>query len=117
MLSREEKFSLFTSLVATVATVELKGDTIPYCSLNGHMYCYLSKEGLMALRLPGDLRQQFIERYQTTLMTAYGIVQKEYVVVPDHVLQDIEELKPWFRDSHLHVGLLKPKPTKAKKKD
>ncbi|HWD86693.1 MAG TPA: hypothetical protein VG367_01115 [Mucilaginibacter sp.] len=117
MLSREEKIGLFTKLIETVPTVELKGDTIPYCSLNGHMYCYLSKEGLLALRLPAELRQQFLETYNTTLMTAYGIVQREYVVVPDDVLENIEELQPWFHNSHLHVGLLKPKPTKTKKKD
>jgi len=116
MLSREDKIDLFAKLVAIVPTVELKGDTIPYCSLNGHMYCYLSKEGIFALKLPVGLREQFLEKYSTTLMTAYGIVQKEYVVVPDHLLENTEELKPWFHGSHLHVGLLKPKPTKAKKK-
>ena len=117
MLSREEKISLFAKLVGTVPTVELKGDTIPYCSLNGHMYCYLSKEGTLALRLPADIRQQFLEQYNTTLMTAYGIVQKEYVVVLDQLLENTDELRSWFSNSHLHVGLLKPKPAKTKKKD
>jgi hypothetical protein len=118
ILSRETKIDFFARLVETIPSAQLKGDTIPYCSMNGHMYCYLSKEGVLALRLPADKRAQFLERYNTTLMTAYGIVQKEYVVAPDFLLADTEALKPWFNTSFLHVGLLKPKPsTKNKKKD
>jgi hypothetical protein len=118
ILSREAKIDLFASLVETIPSAELKGDTIPYCSINGYMYCYLSKEGVLALRLPADKRTQFLEQYNTTLMAAYGIVQKEYVVVPDFLLSDTEALRPWFNISFLHVTLLKPKPTsKNKKKD
>lgn len=82
------------------------------------MYCYLSKEGVFALRLPADKRAQFLEQYNTTLMTAYGIVQKEYMVVPDFLLADTEALKPWFNTSFVNAGLLKPKPApKNKRKD
>ncbi|MGZ3778863.1 MAG: hypothetical protein ACXVAZ_14470 [Mucilaginibacter sp.] len=107
ILSREAKIDLFTKLVKATPSVELKGDTIPYCSINGRMYCYLSKEGELALRLPADKRTLFLEQYNTTLMTAYGIVQKEYVVVPDFLLNDTEALKPWFNTSFLHVGVVK----------
>lgn len=116
ILSREAKTDLFASLVETIPAAVLKGDTIPYCSMNGHMYCYLSKEGELALRLPADKREQFIEQYKTKLMTAYGIIQKEYVVVPDFLLADIEALKPWFNASFVYVGLLKPKPTSKNKR-
>ena len=116
ILTREAKIDLFARLVETTPSAVLKGDTIPYCSMNGHMYCYLSKEGLLALRLPADTRTHFLEQYNTTLMTAYGIVQKEYVVVPDSLLADTEALRPWFNASFVHVGLLRPKPTSKNKK-
>jgi hypothetical protein len=117
ILSREDKIELFAKLVATNIVAELKGDTIPYCSMNGHMYCYLSKEGLLALRLPADRRAQFLEQYETTLMSAYGIVQKEYVVVPDNLLINTDEARAWFENSYLYVSLMKPKPAaKSKKK-
>ena len=116
IFSREDKIALFAKLVATNPLAVLKGDTIPYTSMNGHMYSYLSQEGVLALRLPEKQRKEFLEKYNSTLMEAYGIVQKEYVVVPDSLLQNTDELKPWFEDSYVYVGLMKPKPTKGKKK-
>jgi hypothetical protein len=116
-ISREDKIALYSKIIANQAGVELKGDTIPYTSLNGHMYSYLSKENVFALRLPETARAEFIEQYKTTLMIAYGIIQKEYVVVPDALLVDTVALIPWFQRSFAYVNTLKPKPaTKGKKK-
>ena len=42
---------------------------------------------------------------------AYGIVQKEYVDVPDGLLEDTEQLGTWFALSHAFVSSLRPKPT------
>ena len=116
IISREDMIVLFAKLVAANHLAVLKGDTIPYTSTNGHMYSYLSKEGTLALRLPEKERTVFLEKYKSTLMEAYGIVQKEYVVVPDSLLKNTDELKPWFESSYVYVGLMKPKPTKGKKK-
>jgi hypothetical protein len=60
MLSHEDKIDHLTKLVATIPSAQLKGDTIPYCSMNGHMYCYLSKEGVLALRLPRISARNFL---------------------------------------------------------
>jgi len=114
-LSREEKTELYNKLVATHAEAVRKGDTIPYTSVNGHMYSYLSKDGFVALRLPEVSRNEFLEKYKTTLVTAYGIVQKEYVTVPDHLLTKTDELKRWFDLSYEYTASLKPKPTKNKR--
>jgi hypothetical protein len=115
MISREDKIRLYTMLVETKPGAELKGDTVPYTSLNGHMYSYLSKENVLALRLPKTVLGEFLEKYKTTLMTAYGIVQKEYAIVPDSLLADTAQLAPWFEQSYDHISTLKPKPTTKKK--
>jgi len=115
--SMKEKIELFNQLVATHPEAVRKGDTIPYTSLNGHMYSYFPKDGFLALRLPEKARAEFLEKYNTTLVTAYGIIQKEYVTVPDNLLANTDELKPWFNASYDYVITLKPKPTKGKKKD
>jgi hypothetical protein len=81
------------------------------------MYSYFSKDGFLALRLPENERKVFLEKYNTTLVTAYGIIQKEYVTVPDDLLGRTDELKPWFDKSYSYVGSLKPKPVKGKKKE
>jgi len=114
-MTNAEKIELFNKLVATHPNATRKGDTIPYTSVNGHMYSYFSKDGFLALRLPESERAAFLEKYNTTLVTAYGIVQKEYVTVPDSLLAETDELKPYFDSSYAYVSALKPKPTKSKK--
>jgi len=72
---------LYEKLVATNPNVERKGATVPYTSLNGHMFSYLSKEGKLALRLPMESGKRS-EEVQGQAMLAYGVVQPEYVEVP-----------------------------------
>jgi hypothetical protein len=65
-----EKLALYEKLVATIPDVERKGATVPYTSINGHMFSYLAKTGTLALRLPEPERQKFLDKYKTTLCTA-----------------------------------------------
>jgi hypothetical protein len=102
----------YDRLIATQPGVDRKGATIPYTSVNGHMFSYLSASGALALRLPPAERADFLDRYNTTLHEAYGIVQKEYVAVPDGLLADVGQLGPYFVASYVYVAALKPKPTR-----
>jgi hypothetical protein len=100
---------LYRKLVAAIPAVELKGATMPYTSLNGNMFSFLTKEGKLALRLPTEEREAFLEKYQTELCVQYGKVMKEYVAVPDDLLGRTEELKRFFEISYTYTGSLKPK--------
>ena len=117
MTTIRESITLYKKLVESHHGSALKGDTIPYTALNGHMYSYFNKEGFAALRLPGPVKAAFLEKYNTTLVTAYGIVQKEYVVVPDSLLANTEELLPYLQAGYDYVSSLKPKPAKGSKKE
>jgi hypothetical protein len=110
----DEKLKLYDKLAATNPLVQRKGATVPYTSLNGHMFSYLAKSGELALRLPAGARETFLKKYKTTLCAQYGIVQKEYVMVPDSLLRKTRELKTYFDLSYAYVSSLKPKPTKKK---
>jgi hypothetical protein len=114
-LSREEKVFLYGKLATTHPNAEVKGNTIPYTSLNGHMYSMLTKGDEVALKLPAVERKKFLEKYKTKLAEQYGIVQKEFVVVPDSLLEKTDELRPYFDMSYHYVRSLKPKATKKKK--
>jgi len=111
-----DKLALYEKLVATNPKVERKGATVPYTSLNGHMFSYLSKEGKLALRLPAGEREAFLKKYKAKLCQAYGVVQPEYVEVPDSLFSSTRELKKYFDCSYDYVSSLKPKPTTKKKK-
>lgn len=111
-----DKLELYEKLVATNPSVKRKGATVPYTSLNGHMFSYLSKEGKLALRLPAGEREAFLKKYKARLCDAYGVVQTEYVEVPDSLLSSTRELKKYFDRSYAYVASLKPKPTTRKEK-
>jgi hypothetical protein len=78
------------------------------CSAN------LSKQGKLALRLPAPEREAFLKKYKAKLCEAYGVVQPEYVEVPDSLLSSTQELKKFFDCSYAYVGSLKPKSTTKK---
>ena len=115
----EDKYTtnlgLYEKLVATNPNVDRKGKTMPYTSLNGHMFSFLTKEGHLALRLPTADREIFLEKYDTHLCEQHGTVMKEYAEVPDSLLGKTDVLKTYFDMSYAYVGSLKPKPTKKKK--
>ncbi|HEY2721659.1 MAG TPA: hypothetical protein VGI82_08040 [Chitinophagaceae bacterium] len=107
-----EKFKLYEKLVATNSKIELKGATVPYISHNGHMFSNFNPDGTLGLRLPPDKIESFLKKYKSKLVEAYGIVRKEYVVVPDSLLKKTAELKPYFDMSFEYVNSLKPKPAR-----
>ncbi len=111
-----QKLESYKKLVATNPKIEQKGATVPYTSVNGHMFSYLSKEGKVALRLPTEEREAFLKKYKAKLCEAYGRVQPEYVEVPDSLLSSTRELKKFFDRSYEYVSSLKPKPAKRGKK-
>lgn len=111
----KDKLELYDKLVATHPDIERKGVTSPYTSHNGNMFTYLSKTGTLGMRLPKEEREAFLIKYKTTLFEQHGAVMKEYVTVPDELLQNTEALKVYLDISYAYVQTLKPKPTKKKK--
>ena len=105
----EAVLEAYEALVATHPKLERKGRTMPYTSVNGHMFSFLTPDGVLALRLPADERQAFLDRYGTHLVEQHGAVLKEYVAVPGDLLSRLDELSPWFDRACAYVGSLKPK--------
>ncbi len=105
----------YNILIKTNPAIERKGKTTPYTSVNGHMFSFLSKEGEMGLRLSGEDREMFITVYNSALMEQHGRVMKEYVKIPDTLLENTDELSVYLEKSLGYVSSLKPKPSKKKK--
>ena len=106
---------LYEKLVATNPRVQRKGATMPYTSVNGHMFSLFTKDAYLALRLPSDVQQAFLKKYKTKVTEQYGAVMKEYVDVPEALLKKTSELKKYFDLSFAYVSSLKPKPTSKNK--
>lgn len=90
----------------------VKGAKNPYTSRNGHMFSFLDGDGTMALRLSGELADDFLSRFESGPVIQYGGVMRGYVSVPDDLLSDAEELGSWFEKAYEWIGTLEPKATK-----
>jgi len=112
----EINLQLYDKAIEKIPKIKRKGKTMPYTSLNGHMYSFLDKNGIMGLRLPAVKREEFLSKYNTKLMEQYGRVMKEYVVVPDKLLKDTKTFTAYLHISYEYISTLKLKPTKKKSK-
>jgi hypothetical protein len=113
-MSIEENKESYDNLIQSNPAIKRKGKTIPYTSLNGHMFSFLSKEkeGVMGLRLSENDREEFIKKFNTKIMEQYGRMMKEYVEIPISLLKNKKIMKKYLQMSYDYVASLKPKPTK-----
>jgi hypothetical protein len=100
----------------TNPNVDRKGDTNPYTSCNRNMFTHLTTDGVLAIRLPENEREIFMKKYKTKLQESYGVIRKEYIVVPNSLLKKTNELKVYFDISYAYAKTLKPQSTTKSKK-
>ena len=112
----EDSLNHYEKLIKHFPEIERKGKTMPYTSMNGHMFSFLDKEGNMGLRLSKEDREAFLLKHTSKIMEQHGRQMKEYVFIPTELLKSTTKLKKYFKASVEYVGSLKPKPTKRKKK-
>jgi TfoX/Sxy family transcriptional regulator of competence genes len=112
----EEKIALYEALIATHPEVVRKGKKTPYTSMNGNMFSFLGQQDVLAFRLAKADRAAFLEKYPDSVVVQYDTVMKDYVEVPDELLDDPEALAALFAQVVANARTLKPKPTTRKKK-
>lgn len=110
----EEKLKIYDKLIAITPDVERKGKTVPYTSANGYMFSQLNKQGEIGIRLPKEARAKFMEAYENKPFMSYGAVMREYVLVPEKLLDELELLSTYLTEGYRYVCSLEPKPTKKK---
>ena len=109
-----EKLELFDQLIAVRPEIERKGANNAYAAVNGNMFLLMQADGVLAIRLPEDEREEFLKKYKAKLHEAYGAVMKEYVAVPDAALWKTKEMQKYVAASYDYAKTLKAKPTKKK---
>lgn len=105
-------FAVYDKMVAMLPAIERKGATLPYTSINGHMFSFVGQEGSISLRLPAEILEEINKKYKATLSEQHGVVMKEYVSIPAKLLKDDAALSAYFKTSYNYVAKLKPKATK-----
>ncbi len=105
----EEKLKFYDALVATCSGFERKGKSMIYTSANGYMFSLLNKAGEIGIRLSKESQKAFKEKYDATIYKSYGAVMKDYVLVPEHLYDNVKLLSDYLQESYEYVMSLKPK--------
>ena len=105
----QERLALYDRLVAKCPEFERKGKTVPYTSANGHMFSLLNKEGELGFRYSKQDQQKYIQEFGTTIFKSHGAVMRGYVLIPDSMLANLDELSRYLRESYDYVMTLEPK--------
>ena len=107
-----EALARYDAIIATRSDAMRKGATMPYTSINGHMFSFLTPEGTLALRLSAADRARFLEQHPDSTVEQHGRLLKEYVAVPDELFARTDALAKLFGLAADHVASLPPKATK-----
>ena len=105
----KDKLEIYDKLVAKCPRFERKGKSMIYTSANGHMFSILNKDGQLGIRFSKEVQEKYIKEFDTTLFKSYGAVMKGYVLIPDHMLEDLDKLAEYLNESYDYVMSLEPK--------
>ncbi len=107
--TREEVFQLYKKIVDANPNFELKGKTMPYTSANGYMFSQLNKDGQLGIRLSKADILEFDKNFGAEPFLSYGAVMREYVLIPDALLSNLDVLASCLQKGFDYVMSLPPK--------
>ena len=105
----EEKVKIYDALVAKCPEIERKGKTVPYTSANGHMFSLVNKAGEIGIRFSKEVQKKYIEEFGSTLFKSYNSIMHGYVLIPEEMLEDLDNVAKYLREGHEYVMSLEPK--------
>ena len=105
----KERLQIFDDIVELCPGIERKGKTMPYTSANGYMFSLLNKDAELGFRFHNEDCKIFMEKHQTGIFKSHGAIMKDYVLIPENMLQEKELLADYLNKSFKYVMSLPPK--------
>jgi len=105
----EEKLMIYDELVARCPRFERKGKTMPYTSANGHMFSLLNKAGEIGIRFSKEVQKKYIGEFDSTIFKSYNSILHGYVLIPENMLEDLDNIARYLDESYDYVMSLEPK--------
>ena len=105
----EEKLKIYDELVAKCPRFERKGKTMPYTSANGHMFSLLNKAGEIGIRFSKEGQKKYIEEFDSTIFKSYNSIMHGYVLIPENMLEDLDNVARYLDESYDFMMSLEPK--------
>lgn len=105
----EENLARYDALVDQCPQFERKGKTVPYTSANGYMFSILNKDGELGIRFSKEVQHKCLEEWGTTVFKSHGATMRGYVLIPEAMFRDEDQLAPYLVESYEYVMSLEPK--------
>ena len=105
----EEKLKVYDELVTKCPRFERKGKTVPYTSANGYMFSLLNKEGEIGIRFSKNVQKKYIEEFGSSIYKSYNSIMHGYVLIPEDMLEDLDNVAKYFDESYDYVMSLEAK--------
>lgn len=104
----EEKLKIYDALVAKCPRFKRLGKTMPYTAANGYMFSLFNKAGEIGIRFSKPIQQKYFEKLNTTHYKSYGATMNGYILIPEAMLEDLDELSDYLNESYDYVMSLEP---------
>lgn len=104
----EDRLALYDNLVDAVPGFDRLGVNMPYTAVNGYMFSMMTKSGTFGIRLSKEDQADFLEKYDSGPFKNYGSTMKDYVHVPDDLLERTDELKPYLKKAFDYFSSIEP---------
>ena len=106
---REAQLKIYDDLVSKCPRFERKGKTMPYTSANGYMFSLFNKASEVGIRFSKEVQEKYMKELNTTYYKSYGATMKGYILIPDEMLEDLDNLANYLNESYDYVMTLEPK--------
>ena len=105
----QEKLKVYDELVAKCNRFKRKGKTMPYTSANGYMFSLYNKSGEIGIRFSKEVQETYIKEFNSSIYKSYGAVMKGYVLIPETMLADLDNVSKYLDESYDYVMSLERK--------
>jgi len=106
---KEEKLKIYDELVSRCPRFQRKGKTMPYTSANGHMFSFFNKDNEIGIRFSKEVQKEYMEKYDTTIYKSYNAVMREYILITNEMMEDLNNVVKLLNESFDYVMSLEPK--------
>ncbi|WP_422861560.1 hypothetical protein [Flagellimonas sp. W118] len=108
-MKRDALVKVYDELVANCPDIDRKGKTMPYTSANGYMFSLINKDDELGIRLSKEDTVEFDKAYGAKPFKSHGATMREYVLIPESLLKDMNTLRNYLQKGFKYVMSLPPK--------
>ncbi len=73
------------------------------------MFSQINKAGQLGIRFSKEVQEKYIKEWNSDYFKSYGATMRGYVLVPEHLLDNVNQLAEYLNESYDYVMSLEPK--------